>query len=315
MNKILITGAAGFVGSHVVEGILDHTDWEVTILDSLTYAGNLKRITDSDHYDPNRVRFVWHDLRAPLKEIGTFDYVFHLAAESHVDRSLEDAIPFAYNVVGTTNLLEYLKTHKPELYIGFNTDEVFGPAPKGVYHSEDDKFRPSNPYAASKAGQWAMEYAFQHSFGLPIIMTHGMNIYAERQHPEKFVPKTIRKIQKGEKMTLHSVKGQFSERKWIHAREVANALIFLTQHGKPGESYNIAGEEKNVKEMAEIIAEAMGKKLKYEEVDAHSQRPGHDLRYSLDSTKLTKLGWQPNYSLKKSLTKTVKWTLNNPEWL
>lgn len=329
-KRILITGGAGFVGHHCVEHFLKNTDWEILVLDALNYAGNLNRITDIEVFDPKRVRFIWHDLRAPISEtthklIGNLDYIIHFAAESSVDKSLQDAIPFAMsNVVGTTNLLEYIKKYQPnlKLYIGFNTDEVFGPAPQGIYHKETNKFYPSNPYAASKAGQWCMEYAFAHAFKLPIIMVHSMNIIGERQHPEKFVPKTIRAILNGEKVLLHG-KGPHdqSSRCWIHARNVADALLFLLEKGRPKETYNIVGEEKTVLEIANIISEVIkGRTLKENEiewVDYHSARPGHDKRYALSGEKLAKLGWKPPKNLEESLRKTVKWMIDqkNLRWL
>jgi dTDP-glucose 4,6-dehydratase len=329
-KRILITGGCGFVGHHCVEHFLKNTDFEIIILDALTYAGNLNRVTDIEVFDPKRVKFIWHDLKSPISEtthklIGPLDYVIHFAAESHVDKSLQDAVPFAMsNVVGTTNLLEYIKKYQPNLkrYIGFNTDEVFGPAQPGVYHKETDKFYPSNPYAASKAGQWCMEFAFAHAFKLPISMVHSMNIIGERQHPEKFVPKTVRAILNGEKVILHG-KGpkDCSSRCWIHARNVADALLFLLDRAETEETYNIVGEERTVLEMANWICEVIkGRPLKENEiewVDYHSARPGHDKRYALDGSKLAKMGWKPPKNLEESLKKTVRWMIDpkHRRWL
>lgn len=337
-KKILISGGAGFVGHHLVEGVLKQTDWDIIILDCLTYAGNLNRLTDMEIWDKekHRVKFVFHDLKAPISEtihkiIGPIDYVWHLAAESHVGNSLEDALPFAYNVIATTNLLEYLKHYQPtspskflpylKKYIGFNTDEVFGPAPFGTDYKETDKFYPSNPYSASKAGQWCMEYAFGHAFEMPIMMVHSMNIGFERQHPEKFVPMTIRKILNNEVITIHGIEGEVSTRKWIHAREVCNGLLFLTENGKRGETYNIVGEEKSVLDIANMISNTIRghrlNEMEIEYIDFHSTRPGHDLRYSLDGSKIKKLGWEPNLSLEESLEKAVRWMIQseNKKWL
>jgi len=329
--RILITGGYGFVGAHFVEHVLVNTNWEIIILDRLSYAGNMNRITDIRDYNPERVKTVFHDLRAPIsdmtdKMIGNVDYVVHFAAESHVDRSLENAIPFAMsNVVGTTHLLEWLKKRwlngqKIKRYIGFNTDEVFGPAPEDVFYKEGERFKPSNPYSASKAGQWAMEYAFATFSGLPISMVHSMNIIGERQHPEKFVPKTIKTLLEGKRVVLHGIndKNQ-SSRCWIHARNVADALLFLLERAKTGESYNIVGEERTVYEMANWICESvLGRELKDSDIiwlDFHSARPGHDKRYALDGSKLEQLGWKPPVILRKSLKKVVKWSLKNRNWL
>ena len=326
-KRIFITGGAGFVGHHFVEHILKNTDWEIVLLDRLTYAGNLNRIIDISVFDPKRIKFVYHDLRAPISEathalIGKIDYVVHFAAESSVDRSLKDALPFAQsNVVGTTNLLQYLRDFQDiEKYIGFNTDEVFGPAPIGIFYRETDKFYPSNPYSAAKAGQWAMEYAFAHAFRMPIVMVHSMNIVGERQNPEKFVPKTIKTILEGKKVVLHgNGRTDMSSRCWIHARNVADALLFLLENGKPSETYNIVGEERTVLDIANWISQVIqNRDLKDEEiewVDYHSARPGHDKRYALDGSKLAQMGWTPPVNLEKSIKNTVKWSIKHKEWL
>lgn len=326
-KTILVTGAAGFVGHHCVEHLLKNTDWEIIVLDCLTYAGNLNRITDIEVFDPERVKFVWHDLKAPISEsvhkmIGKLDYCIHFAAESHVDRSLEDSIPFVMsNVVGTANLLEYFKHYQPECKtLIFSTDEVFGPAPEGVYFKEEDRFKPSNPYSASKAGEEMIAYSFAHAFGLPISIVRSMNITGERQHPEKFLPKTIKAILNNEKVNLHG-KGRedLSSRCWIHARNVADGLLFLLDKAEREEFYHIVGEERTVLEMADWICEVIkGRKLKDDEiefVDYHTARPGHDKRYALSGEKLAKMGWRPPVDLEKSLKKTVNWTLKHQKWL
>lgn len=328
IKRILITGGAGFVGHHCVDHILKTTDWEIVVLDSLNYAGNMNRITDSDVFTPQRVKFVWHDLRAPISEsthklIGKLDYCIHFAAESHVDRSLVNSIPFAMsNVVGTAHLLEYIKHFQQDLekYIGFNTDECFGSAPEGVYYKEIDKFHPSNPYAASKCGQWAFEYSFAYTFKLPIVLVHSMNIMGERQVPEKFVPKTIKDILNNQKVILHGrSRSDLASRCWIHARNVADASIFLLEKGQPQETYNIVGEEKTVLEIADWICETIkGRKLnegEFEFVEYPPERPGHDKRYALSGEKLAGIGWYPPKNLEESLKKTVKWTLEHKKWL
>jgi dTDP-glucose 4,6-dehydratase len=326
-KKILVTGGAGFVGHHFVEHTLKNTDWEIVVLDSLNYAGNMNRITDISVFTPKRVKFIWHDLNAPISEtthrlIGELDYLIHFAAESSVDRSLEDSIPFVKsNVVGTAHLLEYLKRHQPKCKtLIFSTDEVFGPAPEGIYFKEDDRFKPSNPYSASKAGEEMIAYSFAHAFQLPISIIRSMNIIGERQHPEKLVPKTINAILNNEKVTLHGRgRTDLSSRHWIHARNVADALLFLLEKAERGEFYHIVGEERTVLEMADWICEVIkGKKLKDEEIEFvnyHTARPGHDKRYALSGEKLEKMGWVPPIDLEHSLKKTVQWTLANKKWL
>lgn len=341
-KTILITGGAGFVGHHCVEHVLKNTDWNIVVIDALTYAGNMNRIIElvESFYGNkgngksglevlgfDRVKFVWHDLRSPIspnihKLVGKTDYCIHFAAESHVDRSLEDSIPFAAsNVIGTANLLEYLKCNQPECKtLIFSTDEVFGAAPQGVYFKENDEFRPSNPYAASKAGEEMMAYSFAHAFGLPISIVRSTNIIGETQHPEKFIPKTIKSILAKEKVILHgkSVDDQ-SSRCWIHARNVADSLLFLLDKAVAKESYNIGGEEKTILQMANWISEEInGRYLKNDEIeflDFHTARPGHDKRYALDDGKIRKLGWAPPVDLESSLKKTVRWTMKNEKWL
>jgi len=326
-KRILVTGGAGFVGHHCVEHLLKNTDWEIIVLDCLSYAGNLNRITDIEVFDSERIKFIWHDLKAPISEslhkmIGKLDYCIHFAAESHVDRSLEDSIPFiTSNVVGTANLLEYFKSYQQKCKtLIFSTDEVFGPALGGVFFKEEDNFKPSNPYSASKAGEEMIAYSFAHAFGLPISIVRSMNIIGERQHPEKFVPKTIKAILNNEKVVLHGMEREnLSSRCWIHARNVANGLLFLLDKAEREEFYHIVGEEKTVLEIADWACEAIkGRKLEDKEIefiDYHTARSGHDKRYALSGEKLRRMGWMAPVDLEKSVKKTVKWTSEHSQWL
>jgi len=340
--KLLLTGGCGFVGHHLVEGVLKNTDWDIVILDCLDYAGTLnkiegvpERLADIENWEKvrNRIRFVWHDLRAPISEtvdklIGKVDVIWHLAAQSHVDRSLEDSIPFVMsNVLGTAHLLEWIKKkQKQAKTIIFSSDEVFGPAPKGVYYKEDDRHRPSNPYAATKSGEEMLAYSFAHSFKLPIFIVRSMNILGERQHYEKFVPKTVGAILRGEPVIIHGTPEiGFSSRCWIHAREVCNALIFLTDKGEPEQFYHIVGEERDVLSLArriyEIIKETYPetKPLRIECVDFHKKalRPGHDFRYALSGEKLRKMGFRYTIDFEESFEKMIKWMIKpeNRKWL
>lgn len=327
-NKaILITGGAGFVGHQCVDYLLENTDWNIIVLDSLNYAGNMNRIVDLRLFGTKRVKFIWDDLRSPISEttrrlIGKLDYLIHFAAESHVDRSLEDSIPFIEsNVVGTANLMEYLKRYQQECKtLIFSTDEVFGSAPKGVFFKEDYWLKPSNPYSASKVGQEMIAFSFAHSFNLPISIVRSMNIIGERQHPEKFVPKTIRTILNNEKVILHGKhRDDLSSRCWIYVKDVMDSLFFLLNKGEKEEFYHITGEEKTVLEMADWICEIIkGRKLRDDEiefVDYHTARPGHDQRYALNGEKLARLGWTPPHNLEEALKKTVEWSLKNKKWL
>lgn len=326
-KRILITGGAGFVGHHCIDHILENTEWEIIVIDSLNYAGNLNRITDSKLFNPKRVKFVWHDLQASVSDsihklIGKLDYCIHFAAESHVDKSLKSSIPFVMsNVLGTANLLEYFKHHQPKCKtLIFSTDEVFGSAPEGVYFKEDDSFKPSNPYSGSKAGEEMIAYSFAHSFKLPISIIRSMNIIGERQHVEKFVPKVIRAVSNNQKVIFHGRgRNDMASRCWIHARNVSDGLLFLLDRAQPKEFYHIVGEEKTVLEIADWICELIkGRKLKDEEIEFIEypvERPGHDKRYALSGEKVAKMGWKPPKDLEESLKKTVKWTLEHPEWL
>jgi dTDP-glucose 4,6-dehydratase len=325
--KLLLTGGMGFIGSHIVENILKNTDWEIIILERLDISGNPNRLTDIDIWEQekHRVKFIWWDLKSELndsiiKEIEDVRYIWHLAASSHVDRSIEDPMSFVMdNVVGTCNLLNFARKiqHNIEQIIYFGTDEVFGPAPKGTDYKEWDRYRSSNPYAATKAGAEELCMAFENTYKLPIVITHSMNIIGERQHPEKFIPMTIKNILKGDKVIIHGdkTKTKSGSRKWIHARNVCEALLFLTENGKSGDKYNIVGEEMSNLEIAEFISETLDKPLNYEMVDFHSSRPGHDLRYSLDGSKLREMGFEYPKNLKDSLKKTILWYSNRQDWL
>ena len=341
-KRFLITGGCGFIGHHLIEGVLKTTDWEIIILDALTYAGSLNRLTDIDIWpkEKYRVKFVWHDLKAPISEtthkmIRELDYVWHLAAESDVGRSLENSIPFVMsNVVGTANLLEYVKKYQPniEKFVTFSTDEVFSPAPIGVEYKEGDTCNPSNPYSASKEGQEAISKAFAFSFGLPIMITRTMNCIGERQHPEKFIPKTVKAILEGKPVVIHGLPGNISSRKWIHARNVCDALLFLInnnveliekkyQNDPSHGIYHIVGEERNALELANKISKIIkGRELGQSEiefVDFHRTRPGHDARYSLSGEKLKKLGFEYRLSLEQSFDKMIRWMIKpeNRRWL
>lgn len=319
--KILVTGGSGFIGSHFVEHVIENTDFEVTVLDSLNYAGDLERLT----HLREQVRFIYHDLQAPIiagkeERLGQFDYIVHFAAESHVENSLHDPMKFAMsNTIGTVNMLEFARRQKDlKCYVQISTDEVYGPAPKGVYYKEWDRVKPSNPYSAAKAGGDAMAIAYSTCYEMPIIITRTMNNFGERQHPEKYVAMVMKKVINNEKVTVHGTEDNIGQRFWLHARNHADGVLFLLNRytdDMRGDIFNIAGDEYNNLQIAEMIANSLSKELDYELLDFHKTRPGHDLRYALDNTKMTKLGWTPPVEMVESLDRTVKWTLHNPEWL
>jgi dTDP-glucose 4,6-dehydratase len=326
-KKILITGGTGFIGHHVVEHILKKTNWEIIILDKLTYAGSLQRLTDISPWEKgkSRVKFVWHDIRAVFNdivkyEIGEVDYILHLAAETHVDRSIVDAELFLMtNVIGTMHLLNFaLGLDNLEWLVYFSTDEIFGSAPEGAFYKEWDRYNSSNPYAASKAGAEELVLAYANTYKLPSFITHTTNVFGERQHPEKFIPMTIKKILNHEVIQIHSdlTRTVSSSRIWIHARSVAESILFLLNYAEQREKYNIIGnKEISNLGIATLISDVIGNPLHVEMIDFHSARPGHDMRYSLDGSRLRGMGFVPSKSLEASLIKTVKWTLDHKQWL
>lgn len=337
-KNILVTGGAGFIAHHLVDKILSETDWNIVTLDRLDYSGNLNRLNEVVQSYPKleqkRVKVVHHDLKAELNPqirsmIGKVDLIAHLAAGSHVDRSIDYPMEFVLdNVVGTVNLMDYARNLDGlDLFAYFSTDEVFGPAPEGVKYKENDRYNSTNPYSASKAAAEELVVAYENTYKLPAIITHTMNVFGERQHPEKYIPLCIKRTRDGEKITVHSnpEKTKAGSRHYIHARDVADALMFLYNYdlsklpvdygGAKCQKFNIVGAtEMDNLELAQFIADVQDKPLNYEMVDFHSSRPGHDLRYALDGNKMKEMGWEPQ-PVKERLAETVKWTLENSRWL
>lgn len=343
-KRVLLTGGAGFVGSHVVDYFLKNTDYEIISLDRLDFSGNLNRlqqvVSKHDLVEQKRVKTVFHDLKAEISTltsniIGNVDIILHLAAGSHVDRSITHPMEFVLdNVVGTVNLLNYARTlPNLERFIYFSTDEIFGPAPDGVSYKERDRYNSTNAYSASKAGAEEFCVAFRNCYKLPIYITHSMNIFGLRQHPEKFIPMTIRKIRDDELNIIHSdpTQTRSGSRHYIHASDVADALWFLLNLNETQKEYvqrpdyggatcpkfNIVGERHTNLEMASMIALLQNKTqdFKYKLLDNHSARPGHDTAYSLDGSYMEKLGWVPEFSTIERLREVVDWSLKHPEWL
>ena len=320
MKKLLVTGAAGFIGHHFVDRILKETDWAVTIIDRLDTSGNLNRLADIGAAKNDRVRFIYHDLRAAMndqvmRQIGRHDYIVHMAAGTHVDRSIDDPMAFVMdNVVATCSILEFARKVGCDKFIYFSTDEVFGPAPQGTSFKEWDRYNSGNPYSATKAGGEELALAYGNTYGLNIVITHTMNVVGARQHWEKYVPMVIGKVMRGEKVYIHSDKTKTTpgSRYYIDAKDVAKATHLLLENGTAGK-YNIVGaEEIDNLALAQKIAAVVGKPLVYELVDFHSSRPGHDLRYALDGTLMKqKFGFSPKLDLKS----IIDWYLQNPGWL
>ena len=335
METVLLTGGGGFIGAHTFAHIMHNTDWQIVIVDSFRHKGKTDRIAEMLESHPDwraRLTVITHDLKAPFSEqtierIGKIDYVINMASESHVDRSITDPRDFIENNVHLTlTMLEYIRKNPVKKFIQISTDEVYGPAPDGHNHKEGEPHRPSNPYSASKAAQEAIAYSFWRTYDLPICITNTMNIIGEMQDPEKYLPMIIKNIQTGGKLTIHaSADGKtIGSRYYLHARNQADALLFLLKNvefskytsGMEIARYNVVGEyELNNLQLAQKVAHILGKELRYELVDFHSSRPGHDLRYALDGSKLAALGWKAPLSLDESLKNTVNWTVDHPEWL
>jgi|TARA_B110001454_G_scaffold210704_1_gene225508 dTDP-glucose 4,6-dehydratase len=337
-KRILITGGAGFIAHHVVNKILSETDWEIVTLDRLDFSGNLNRLKEVVEAFPKseqkRVKVVYHDLKAELNPeiaatIGKIDYISHLAAGSHVDRSISYPLEFVMdNVVGTAHILDYArKLDSLERFAYFSTDEVFGPALGDTLYKENDRYNSTNPYSATKAGAEELVVAFENTYGLPSIITHTMNVFGERQNPEKYIPMVIKKVRDDERVTVHANKEKTvaGSRHYIHAADVADALLFLINYdmsefgpdstGAKCQKFNIVGKnEIDNLQLAQFIAEVQKKELKYDMVDFHSQRPGHDLRYALDGSKMATMGWTPQSAFDR-LKSTIEWTLKNDRWL
>ncbi|MDA0754355.1 MAG: GDP-mannose 4,6-dehydratase, partial [Candidatus Marinimicrobia bacterium] len=280
MKRILITGGAGFIAHHLIYFFIKQTNWDIVSLDRLDYSGNLNRLenilSSLTQEQKSRVKIVYHDLKAEInpwikKEIGKIDIILHLAAGSHVDRSIYYPMEFVLdNVVGTANILEYARavnvSNKLERFIYFSTDEVFGPAPNGIDYKENDRYNSTNPYSATKAGGEELAVAYENTYNLPVYITHTMNVFGERQHPEKFIPMCIKKIRDGELVTIHSDKTKKipGSRHYIHAEEVAEAIYFIINNefeneidfgGAKCPKFNIVGsEELNNLELANLIA-------------------------------------------------------------
>lgn len=343
MKRILITGGSGFIGHHFIEHILKNTDWEIVNITRTGFAGSDERLHEIEIWKTqgHRVVNVWHDLRSPInefvdKKIGNVDYAIHMAALSHVDRSIEQPMEALLdNTFSTVNFLDWLRKRKKnsggdadtiKKCIYFSTDEVFGPALGGINHPEGYRHNPSNPYAAGKAAAEDFCVAYANTYKLPLMITNTMNVFGERQHPEKFIPSTIKKVLNGETVIIHSdsTKTVSGSRFYLHARNGAEATLWLIENvndfldikDETRGKFNIVGEREVTNlELAELIARVLGKPLRYELVDFHSSRPGHDLRYALEGKKLMEMGFAYPKTFEESLAKTIQWTVDHPDWL
>lgn len=349
--RVLLTGAGGFVGSHVLRHILANTDWSVVCPVTFRHRGLSDRIAlamadmpDAAH----RVKVMRVDLAAPISmvtslDMGHIDYVLNVASESHVDRSISRPGEFILNNVALlVNVLDWMRQREKlgwpvKAMVQVSTDEVYGPAPEGYAHREwVDGHLPSNPYSASKAAQEDIAFAYWRTYDLPIIITNTMNIIGETQDPEKFFPMVLARALAGQSIPIHSNAdgSQIGSRFYLHARNQADGLLHVLnfalsnaepsgseslRHSDGGETpyrFHIVGErEVDNLSMAKMITEAAGVEGRFTLVDFHGSRPGHDLRYALDGAKMAAIGWKPPVPLEESIKTTVAWTLDRPNWL
>jgi dTDP-glucose 4,6-dehydratase len=307
--RILVTGGAGFIGRHFVRHVLRNTDWNLVVMDRLGEGSDLTSLA------PDRISFFWHDLKAPIGRAAFaagFDYIVHMAAGSHVDRSVKDPLGFvADNVTGTAHMLEFARKcdglHK---FLHFSTDEVFGAA-EGHAFDEYESFHATNPYAASKAAAEALCPAWANTYGLPITVTRCTNVAGPGQDGEKFIPSTIRKIRAGEVVQIHARGGVASSRKYIDVEDVCAATLVALRRGgmicgRDTGYYNIGSDmEYSNLDIAHMLAAEVGSAMRFELVENPPNRPRPDMRYDVKTDRLKSLGWEQRVSIQETLKRCV----------
>ncbi len=330
-KKLLITGGAGFIGSHVIRlFVKKYPDYQIFNLDNLTYAGNLENLTDIES-EPNYT-FIKGDIIdagfiLPLFKEHQFDGVIHLAAESHVDRSISNPIEFIQtNIIGTVTLLNAAREiwdtdTASKLFYHISTDEVYGSLGDEGFFTESTSYDPRSPYSASKASSDHLVRAYHHTFQLPVVLTNCSNNYGPNQFPEKLIPLSINNIKNNKAIPIYG-KGE-NIRDWLYVEDHANAIDLVFHKGKTGETYNIGGNNEwtNI-DLIHLLCKIMDEKLGRNKGESAKlitfvkDRAGHDLRYAIDSSKIQReLNWKPSLQFEEGLAKTVDWYLDNETWL
>ena len=311
--RLLVTGGCGFIGSNFIHCMLNkYPNYQIVNLDKLTYAGNptnLKDIEDNPNY--SFVRGDICDSRVVNEVMKEIDCVVHFAAESHVDRSIEDGSVFVItNVLGTNTLLQSALAHNIKKFIHISTDEVYGSIKEGSF-TETDNLNPSSPYSSSKAGSDLLAMSYYTTYGLPVCITRCTNNFGPYQYPEKLIPFFISRLMEGKKAPVYGT--GLNIRDWIYVEDHCSAVDFVLHNGSNGEIYNIdGGNELTNLEITYRLLKMLGKDES--SIEYVEDRKGHDFRYSLDGGKLDKMGWQPEYDFNTALEQTVKWYVENRWW-
>lgn len=303
--KILISGVTGFIASHLVKYLSKKHQ----------IYGLYRNTKDMYRIEGMEMLLMCHDLRDKIIDPDFLslkpDVIIHMAAMSHVDRSIKDPYGAVMdNVVGTYNILEYARVVKPKLFIYFSTDEVFGPNKGKQKFKEWDRFNPGNPYSATKAGGEDLALSYHNTYGVPVIITHCMNVMGTHQNVEKFIPKAVKTIKEEWILPIYadSTKQKSGTRNYIHTNDVNSAIEFIIKNGKIGDKYNISGSKEisNIK-IARTVANTLGKNMMFEYVASDDVRPGNDFSYGIDGSKLKKMGWEPKEDINKRLIEVIKW--------
>lgn len=335
MKRVLLTGISGSIGTHTMYHIFANTDWEIVGIATYSHKGIAERITEMLREHPeywSRLTLITHDLTKPFtkklkKQIGHIDYIINMASLSDVEASIENPVPFVKNNIDLVlNVLEYAREAKPEVFFQVSTDEVYGASGEDQRHPEWSPIVPSNPYSASKAAQEAICISYWRSYNVPVVITNTMNNFGEFQQSMKYPVIIQRALMNDETLTVHGRPGELGTRYYLHSRNHADAILYIIQNLPPymhqaGEvdkpdRYNVVGDKQvDNLSLAQLIAKLMNKDLKYELVDFHSTRPGHDMHYGLDGEKLKKLGWKAPLSFEESLKNTIDWQMEHSEWI